>query len=389
MFIYINALGYVFHFFVSRSLGPELYGEFMVLYSLMLTVGFLSSIYPSLTIKAVLENKENMYEVLRFLRVVSLLTGIVFFIGLIFSLPFIKSFLNLNHQFGLIIVGLVWSLMFLSNVEKGFLQSKEKFKEYSLINSIGLTLRLIFAIFLLKIGLSIYGALISSFIAIIIELFILLSINKNLIGKIKILPFKSILKTSFLSIPGGLYVYADDIFIKKIFDPTAAGLYASASLLGKMLIWLCLTLFSVVFVKIAEKKNSYKKYLIFSLFLIFLINIFTYIITILFGKALFLLLFGDKFLNAYQYLPYYILAVIPMIFNLVIFASNIVLERFKVYIYLNLFSYYAGFLIIKFNDVYDYILYIFIFHLISFLMNFYLFFNEIPKCSKEIKIATI
>ena len=76
MFFYVNILGYIFHFIVSRKLGPELYGEFMVLYSLMLTVGFLSNIYPTLTIKAVLENKEQKYEILRFIRMIAGLTGL-------------------------------------------------------------------------------------------------------------------------------------------------------------------------------------------------------------------------------------------------------------------------------------------------------------------------
>jgi O-antigen/teichoic acid export membrane protein len=104
MFFYVNILGYVFHFVVSRKLGPELYGEFMVLYSLMLTVSSLSGIYPNLTIKVVLENKEQKYEILRFIRIITGLTGLIFFIGLTISLPFIQSFLKITHKLAIIIV---------------------------------------------------------------------------------------------------------------------------------------------------------------------------------------------------------------------------------------------------------------------------------------------
>jgi Polysaccharide biosynthesis protein. len=366
----------MFHFIVSRKLGPELYGEFMVLYSLMLTVGFLSNIYPTLTIKAVLENKEQKYEILRFIRIIAGLTGLIFFIGLIISLPFVQSFLKITHEFAIIIVGLVWLVVFLSSVEKGFLQAQEKFKEYSFLNSFELTFRLIIAVFLIEIGLNIYGAVGSSFFAELLVLIIVLFINKNLFGKIKKIPIKDIFKTSLLSVPVGLFVYADDLFIKRVFDPTTAGLYASASILGKALIWFCMTLFSVIFVKLTEDKTNYRKYLLYSLGLFLAINLIAFVGTLILGKPIFLMLFGSKFLDAYQYLPFYILAIIPLIFNLTIFTSNITLERFKALVIVNLVLYYLGFILINFHNVYQYILYIFLFHFISFMINLYFFLKK-------------
>ena len=382
MFFYVNILGYIFHFIVSRKLGPELYGEFMVLYSLMLTVSFLSNIYPTLTIKAVLENKEQKYEILRFIRMIAGLTGLIFFIGLMISLPSIQSFFKITHKLAIIIVGLVWLIVFLLSVEKGFLQAQEKFKEYSFLNSFGLTFRLIIAIFFIEIGLNIYGAVGSSLFAELLVLTIVLLINKNLLGKIKKIPIKDIFKTSFLSVPVGLFVYADDLFIKRVFDPTTAGLYASASILGKALIWFCMTLFSVIFVKLTEDKTNYRKYLLYSLGLFLVINLIAFVGTVIIGKPIFLMLFGSKFLDAYQYLPFYILAIIPLIFNLVIFTSNITLERFKALVIVNLVLYYLGFILISFHDVYQYILYIFLFHFISFMINLYFFLKKYQDTQK-------
>jgi hypothetical protein len=94
----------------------------------MLIVGFLSNIYPTLTIKAVLENKEQKYEILRFVRIIAGLTGLILFIGLTISLPFIQSFFKITHKLAIIIVGLVWLVVFLSNVEKGFCKHKRSLK---------------------------------------------------------------------------------------------------------------------------------------------------------------------------------------------------------------------------------------------------------------------
>jgi hypothetical protein len=185
-----------------------------------------------------------------------------------------------------------------------------------------------------------------------------------------------------LSVPVGLFVYADDLFIKRVFDPTTAGLYASASILGKALIWFCMTLFSVIFVKLTEDKTNYRKYLLYSLGLFLVINLIAFVGTLILGKPIFLMLFGSKFLDAYQYLPFYILAIIPLIFNLVIFTSNITLERFKALVIVNLVLYYVGFILINFHNVYQYILYIFLFHFISFMINLYFFLRKYQNTQK-------
>ena len=70
------------------------------------------------------------------------------------------------------------------------MQAQGKFKEYSFLNSFGLTIRLIIAIFLIEIGLNIYGAVGSSLFTELLVLTIVLLINKNLFGKIKKIPIK-------------------------------------------------------------------------------------------------------------------------------------------------------------------------------------------------------
>ncbi len=376
MFLYINILGYVFHFTVSRSLGPEKYGEFMVLYSLMLSVSFLSSVYPTLTIKEVLENEIKKYEVLRFLRLMALVAGLFAFLVGIFLSSFFKSFLNVSDLSSFFIVSLVWFFIFLISTEKGFLQSQNRFGLYSLINSLELSLRLVFALILVSLNFGVNGALASTLISVSLISVLLFYINKNIFGKVEIITIKKIIKSFLLISPTGIFIYADDIFIKRVFDSYTAGLFASVSILGKAIIWLCITLFSVFFVKIAKDKENYKSYLIKSILLVIFIIISSSLFSYLFGKEVFSILFGDKFLEASEFLPYYILSIFPLLINLLIFSTNVAIEKFIVLIYLYLISYYLGFVVLKFNNVYEYMSYIFIFHFITLIINLYLFLKK-------------
>ncbi|WP_041675840.1 lipopolysaccharide biosynthesis protein [Sulfurihydrogenibium azorense] len=383
MFFYINGIGYVFHFIISRKLGPEGYGEFMVLYSFMLTVGFFSNTYPTIAIKNILENKEEKLGVLRFLRIVAFITGLLFFIVLSLLSPYLKDFLHVSSSFSIIIIALVSFLIFLENVEKGYLQVENRFGMYSFLNGLELTLRLLFAIIFVEIGFWINGALSSTVFSMFFSLILLMYINKNLFGEIKKLPFKRIIKSFFLVSPSGFFVYADDIFIKRVFDPITAGYFASASILGKAYIWFILTLFSIIFVKVSEKKEKAFKYVkYFFIFIIFTFGVIQILLSLV-GEKVFLLLFGDKYSQAYEILPLYIFSILPLLINLVIYYVNISLEKAFVSVYLHLILYYCGFVFIKFASVIDYLTYIFIINAVFLIFNLFLFLKKFQDAHKQ------
>lgn len=383
MFFYINGIGYIFHFIISRKLGPEGYGEFMVLYSFMLIVGFFSNVYPTIAIKNILENKEEKLEVLRFLRIVAFITGLLFFSILSILSPYLKDFLHISNTFSIIIIALVSLLIFLENVEKGYLQAENRFGIYSFLNGLELTLRLLLAIIFVNLGFGIEGALSSSVFSMLFSLIILVYINKNIFGSVKKLSFKKMIKSFLLVSPSGFFVYADDIFIKRIFEPLIAGYFASASILGKAYIWFILTLFSVIFVKISEKKEKAVKYILyFFIFMVFSFGI-TEIILYFIGEKVFLLLFGEKYLQAYEILPFYIFSVLPLLLNLVIYYINISLEKAFFSVYVHLVFYYLGFAFIKFNSVYEYLAYIFIINAFFLVFNLLFFLKKFQDIHKQ------
>lgn len=376
-FFYINILGYVFHSIVSRSLGPAGYGEFMVLYSFMLTVGNITGLLGTVSIKTIVENFDRKYEFLRSLRLMGALLGIIFATGILVISPILKDFLHVSSSKYFFIVALVWLGMFMISVERSFLQSIGKFPLFAMCNSAELTFRLISAIVMIYLGLEVGGVLFSSFVGIFFVLLFLLWFNGEITGSKASLSIKKMVKVAFYVSPSGFFVYADDIFIRRIFDEYTAGLFASVSIVGKVLVWLTLTFLGVYFPKFVEAKGrSNLKKFIFQMFgLIVLAELGAQIVVFLVGKPLFLLLFGTKFEGAFQFLSYYLLAVLPLLFAIVFISIATVVERGFFLIYLHLFCFYLGFLIFSFKGINDYLNYIFMLNTI-FVLTYLSFFRK-------------
>lgn len=376
-FFYINILGYVFHSIVSRSLGPAGYGEFMVLYSFMLTVGNITGLLGTVSIKTIVENFDRKYEFLRSLRLMGALLGIIFATGILVISPILKDFLHVSSSKYFFIVALVWLGMFMISVERSFLQSIGKFPLFAMCNSAELTFRLISAIVMIYLGLEVGGVLFSSFVGIFFVLLFLLWFNGEITGSKASLSIKKMVKVAFYVSPSGFFVYADDIFIRRIFDEYTAGLFASVSIVGKVLVWLTLTFLGVYFPKFVEAKGrSNLKKFIFQMFgLIVLAELGAQIVVFLVGKPLFLLLFGTKFEGAFQFLSYYLLAVLPLLFAIVFISIATAVERGFFLIYLHLFCFYLGFLIFSFKGINDYLNYIFMLNTI-FVLTYLSFFRK-------------
>jgi len=357
-FIYANLCGYIFHFLLIRNIGVEKYGEFMVLYSFMLVLGNVANLFSVASVKEILQG--NPYERLRYLRKIAIFLGfLVIFIGFFTSFYF-TNFLKISQFTYLWIVFSVIALQFSLVIERAFLQAFEKFNILAFSILLEQSLRIIFLVLFLSYG--IYAGLFSSFIGLLMALLFLIFKNGEIFGNIEKVSLKSIFQTSLFISPVSFFIYADDLFIRRIFDGYTAGLYASVSLLGKAFLWFILTFTSVFFPKFIKykEKPTYLKFYLYRAIGIIFILFFVVEISILFiGKPIFITLFSEKFIPAYQFLPFYFVSVLPIglsfIFISLFTATN---YRFKI-VYLHLIIYYFGFLILPLKNINQYMLYIF------------------------------
>jgi len=353
-FLYANIVGYALHLYVSRNLGPVGYGEYMVLYSFMLTVGNIGLGFSNVGVKIFSDNWDERKKVLQYLRILTFAVGGALFAGgTLLSVP-LKTFLNVSSPSYIIVVAFCWMLMFVLSMERGFVQAEEKFGYLSFAICSELTMRLLLVVLFINLGFSVGGIISSSIYAFLLSEIILLARNRGVREKVKKVSKLKLIHLAAFTIPASMFIYADDIFIRRIFDEHTAGLYASVSVLGKAFIFLMLTSFSVFFPKIVKYRGTSEfSSHIRKLFLLYLfLGVSAVSFCAVFGSKIFMILFGEKFSGGAWLLVPYFIAVVPLVIHITFINIFISFEKGLKYVFASIALYYSGFIFLRIGIVY-------------------------------------
>jgi O-antigen/teichoic acid export membrane protein len=194
---------------------------------------------------------------------------------------------------------LIFSLLL--PVVMGVMQGMKKFMTLGWNNVINFSIKLIFGVFFVYLGLRVYGALIGlllgMFIAWIIGIFVVFGHKEekqelNLFSKQELFPFIGLLIITLL--------YSLDILIGKfILAPGIMGDYSKISLIGKIVLFASMTVTTVMFPLSSERHasgNNPAGIIRKAGLLIFFICLVSIIVAKIFPDQLLMLLFGKKFL---------------------------------------------------------------------------------------------
>lgn len=300
-----------FNFISARFLGPVLYGEFNSYFYLLIAFS-----YPNNSLQlAVAKNVAvSNYEHERNELYSILLMSFFLFIFLLILMPFLLGFYRIRGLFYSIIGAIIVVLWFILSGVRGIFQGKMDFLGYGL--NIGLEgfLRAMSALIFFLVGLKVGGAVFSSVIGEAGALFILLiSLGKSFL-KFKGVGFNFKLFRSFLYacsilLPFGFIFQLDLVFSQHFFNPEVVGYIAACSLYGKNLVLLSMVFANVVFSYVLKKDENF---FYLGNFLTVLIFLGAFIFSIFAGRYIILLIQGERFLEAYRYLPIYILSSLPL-----------------------------------------------------------------------------
>ena len=303
----LNILGYLFHFYAGRKLGPEEYGIFGSLLSLIYIIIMPLNSLQTIISKFVSNFKvRNEYEKISYLVSKSLKR--LFFYGIIITIiflllsPFIASFLKIEKLSPLIILSFIIILSILVLLIRGGLQGLQRFKLLGvsyIIEGIG---KLGSGLLLISFGFGVGGAVGAIVISYVVAfIFVFIYIYKFLKEKKEKFDTKEVYKYSLpifiMLISLTLFYSIDVLLVKHFFDSINAGYYAALALLGKIILFGSLSVSMVMFPKVVEAytlNKEHKNLLYKSLLLIFcfggIITLFYFIfpsftINLLFGKA--------------------------------------------------------------------------------------------------------
>lgn len=283
--LFANLLNFFFNLFMSRNLSLENYGVLASLISVMSLFGFsAAAIVPTAVRFAGSYFAKGDLPMVRgfFFKISKTLffTGFSIFIFFILFRNTIGHFFKINDEFLILLVGLNIFIGFISVVNQALLQAKLDFAFLSIITFIGTFSKFLFGVVLVYAGFAVSGAIWAFFVA---------GVLPYLIGFIR-LPFLfnvELKKTpvSFSTLLGyggpamlallGLtsFISTDIILVKHFFAPQEAGIYATLSLVGRVIFFFSAPVGTVMFPLIVQKhakKESYKIIFKLSLFLVFI-----------------------------------------------------------------------------------------------------------------------
>ena len=303
----LNISGYLFHVFMGRFLGPADYGILGTLLSMIYLIGISSTVVQLSLSKFVSEfkakNQEGKINILIIRSYKKLfIFGLVSTFIMIVLTPLISHLLKIP-EINVLVLAPSLLLTFLLPINRSILQGLQRF------NFLGINLasegvfKLVFSVVLVWMDLHVTGAILAILLSLLLPIFLGIFQLKDFLTKTKeTLETKNIYKYSLpvlftLVLLTGMYTL-DVFMVKYFFSDAEAGYYVAASLLGKIILFISMSITTVLFPQSVElftlkspTKNLLKKALLFTLVPSVLITTGYFLLP---GLAIFLL-FGDAY----------------------------------------------------------------------------------------------
>jgi O-antigen/teichoic acid export membrane protein len=336
-----NFLNYFYHFLMARLLGKVDYGTLAVLFSFIYIFSIPSEAIQNIITSYVSKlnlNKEK--GKIKYLFVKSISKGLFFSLiaFLIFAIAayFISNFLDIKFLL-LVFTGILIFFSILMPMIRGVLQGEKKFSKLGYSMIIEGVFKVILGISIFYLGWKVYGAIFAVIISVIISFIVgLLFIKDILKNEKKETKFEGIYNYSipyFISIFVIVLMYSLDIvFAKRFFSPEEVGIYAVASMIGKMIFFGTFAISKSMLPLASEKHESGEKtsfLLKKSLKIVSLISIIALIIYLFFPKLIIRILFGSQYLEASNILFFIGLALTLLSFSNVILLYKLSTNKIK------------------------------------------------------------
>jgi len=310
----LHILGFLFHFYSSRKLGPVDYGVFGGLLSLvyLITVPFntiqtsISNFVARFSVKK--EEGKIHYLVKASLKKLTIY-GILGVFGFFVFIPFLANFLHVGKM-PLFVLSFFILFALLLPVIRGVLQGTQQFKHLGFNLMLEGIVKLVGGILLVSWGWGVGGAVGAFVLAYAIPLAFGFFPLKNIFKEPKqSFETKEVYKYSFPVILMLLSLTAfyslDVILVKHFIDSVQAGYYAALSLLGKTIFFASFSIVQVMFPKVvslhAEKKPTkhvfYKSFLLVLLICASAVALFS-----IFPSFFVKLFFGNAYMMITNYL---------------------------------------------------------------------------------------
>lgn len=320
----VNLGNYVFHVFMSRSLGPADYGILASLLSVFLIISApIGAIRTSITKYTSHFKAQGQYEKINgllsgLIKRLSLI-GIVGFGVFVLTSGYMASFLHIPSRIPVLLLGASLMLSLLLPAVLGVLQGLQKFNDLASNSILQISSKLTLGIVLVYLGLSVNGALAGYVVAPLIGFMLALvplSFLSKQYGTSNPLDFSQVYKYAFPVFITLLFFMLltniDVVLVKHFFAPSEAGYYSAASIVAKIIFYLPGAIGMVMFPRISELYSLSQDTTFIlkkSLFYTGLICAIAIMLYFLIPSPIVLLLFGKEYLSTVPLIGFFGLAI--------------------------------------------------------------------------------
>jgi len=340
---FAGILGYGFQVVMGRLLQPQEYGLFNAVMSLFVIFSApLGTLMLLVTLKVSAYRTQGEMGSIRHLfyslnlKIVG--AGILLFGAFYFFAPDIQGYLKSPNLIVVYLFGLLVFLNFPMSVNNAFLQGKQRFIWYAITTNLSVLIKLALATTFVLLGYGVEGAIggvAGSFIALWL---ISYGVMRPFLEKARLVPFKSshfsiggIFPVLIANLTFAIMTQMDMVLVNYFFSSKESGLYASASVLGKAVMYLSGGIVIALFPLVVEKhtlkeKNSHL--LVQAVGLTLALCGFGALFYFFFGEQIIALLYGQDYQRAGVVLKFYGLIMIPM--ALILVAENYLIATGKV-----------------------------------------------------------
>ena len=306
----VNAGNYLFHLLSGRLLGPTLYGTLQSIISTLYLLNIIPLALSIIVMKFVAlygKDQEKINTFFNWLNLFLLKLSIIVTTILLVLVPLWMKFLKIDNPLSLIMAVLIVPVSLFTLASRSFLQGQLKFFALcvSLISEI--FLKVFLMLIFIKLGWAVMGAVLSIIVSLLLSWIITTVISGYNFSFKQKYHFPQKREIFSYSVPvvvstvafSSLYT-TDIILVKHFFTSFEAGIYASLSVLGKVVYFASFPINNVMFPLVANKyarKESYENYFILSIIIVLLISTLISAVYLFFPQLMIGTLYGTKFLG--------------------------------------------------------------------------------------------
>jgi len=260
----VNLCNYLFHIFMSRSLGPIDYGVLVSLFSVLMIISVPAGVLQTVTTRYVSNFKAKgelakIKVLVRQLLTRASLFAVAGFVLFILLSGYIASFLHISSRLPIVLVGVAVVLGIICPVLLGTLLGLQKFFYFGTDMVIGGIGKLFFGILLVYMGLKVNGALLGLAMGSLAAfLFAVFPLRRQFSSdqtdcNFSLSPiYGYFFPVAIMLLCFMLLTNIDLILVKHFFDSSQAGHYAAASIVAKIILFLPGAIAMVMFPKTSE-----------------------------------------------------------------------------------------------------------------------------------------